>query len=336
MSRRIGRRAMLMTAGAALAGAALPRSPARAQPSLQTLEPVATFGDAFPGWALSSIFTLALSGDGKAMLTSASFGYVATLWDLTTKEEVKSLKSEDIVATNFVGDGQRAIIASSKNKIELWDLANERIIRTIAPEGARIETAAKAPNDRHLAVGQDRMLSLWDLESCARLAVRDDPDLGLFLRIAFAPDGKRLACPYFGSVRLYDVPSLQLLVEWPVGLDSGGVAFTPDGARILFGDSDGIRILDVAGKKEAGRIGPPGPQPSFFSGIATFGNGRLFAATDDYGHFLIGSLARLGFIAKSPDPQLKASRVAISRDQKYAYVGTVEGQVVAFDVSGLS
>jgi hypothetical protein len=62
----------------------------------------------------------------------------------------------------------------------------------------------------------------------------------------------------------------------------------------------------------------------------------LFATGDTNGHLLIGSTTRPRFIARSADPPIKAKRIAISRDQKFAYVGTEAGQVLVFDVSGLT
>src|SRR5262249_15681482 len=116
---------------------------------------------------------------------------------------------------------------------------------------------------------------------------------------------------------------------------NGGLACSRDSRFILFGDGERVRILDVAGKREGGRVDQLGPDRSFFFGMAAPRKGKV-AARDTYGPFLIGSLTPPGFLAPSPDPAIKATRVAISRDQKLAYVGTEEGQVLAFDVSGIN
>jgi hypothetical protein len=307
---------------------------ARAEPALRTMSPVAALGERSQG-SLISISTIALSPDGKAMLTSINLQSDATLWDLAKREPLKTLPCEDIVATDFLADGKRAIIVSGSNKADIWDLAAARIVSTVAIEGEKIETAAVAPDGRRLAISQEDQLSLWDLGNGTRVTVRKEPDLGLIKRLAFASDGKWLGCVHRDEVRAYDPASLQPIAKWPVESANGGLACSRDGRFILFGDGERVRIFDVAGKREVGRVDKLGPDRSFFLGMAALGK-DLFAVGDTYGHFLIGSTTRPGFIARSADPPIRAARVAISRDQKSAYVGTQEGQVLVFDVSGIS
>jgi len=302
---------------------------ARAEEALRTLYPVAEFGEGIRG-----TLSLALSPDGKTMLTSLSLVNEAILWDVKTLEQIKTFRSESfVVATDFLADGKRAVIASD-NKIQLWDVADARIISTIAPEGDKIETAAVAPDGRHLAISQEDQLSLWDLRNGTRIAERKEPDLGLIMRLAFAPDGKWLGCVHRDEVRAYDPTSLQPIAKWPVESADGGMACSRDSRFILFGDGERVRIFDVDGKREVGRVDRLGPGRSFFC-IAALGK-NLFAVGDSNGHFLIGSTTRLRFIARSADPPIKANRIAISPDQKLAYVGTEAGQVLVFDVSGLT
>jgi hypothetical protein len=329
--RRFLQDALLLAMGGKTVGTPLP---ARAEPALRTLSPVAALGERNQGSSYST-GTIALSPDGKTMLTSQNQQSDATLWDLTKREPLKTLPGEAIVATDFLADGKRAIVVSGNNKADIWDVAAARTISTLAIDGATIETAAVAPDERRLAISQEDQLSLWDVGNGTRITVRKEPDLGPINRLAFAPDGKWLGCVHRDEVRAYDPTSLQPIAKWPVESANGGIACSHDSRFILFGDGERVRIFDVAGKREVGRVDQLGPDRSFFLGMAALGK-DLFAVGDTYGHFLIGSIARPGFIARSADPPIKAARVAISRDQKFAYVGTQEGQVLVFDVSGIN
>jgi hypothetical protein len=102
----------------------------------------------------------------------------------------------------------------------------------------------------------------------------------------------------------------------------------------MLGEDERVRVFDLATKRETARIDQLGPERSFFSGIAAFRNGQMLAAGDSDGHFLIADVARHVFIARSADPPIKAKRVAISPDQKQAYVWAATGEVAVFDLTG--
>jgi WD40 repeat protein len=326
-ARQIGRRGMMIAAGAAMAEIMLPGPLLRAQSSLRTISIVATFGTSLRG----EILRFSVTRDDKSMLTITNTE--AKLWDLAKRLPIRSmqLQPENMLDADCVADGTRAIITYG-NKVQLWDLVQARIIRTITPEGARIERAAVAPDGRYLAIAQDRMLSLWDLRDGTRIGSRDDPHEGVIVRLAFSPDVMRLACAYLGTLRLYEIPSLVLEAEFDLSANVGGLAFSPDGRLVVQGERERIRVFEAVARLELATI--QGPENSFFSSVALFRNGRSFVAGDSDGHFFVGSVTSASLLAKSADPPPKPRRIAISPDQRYAYVGSgVDGRILVFDVS---
>jgi WD40 repeat protein len=326
---RIGRRQMLIAAGAALAGVALPRA-LYAQPTLKTLTPVASLGQD-PNHFFDGFSTISLSHDGKRMLTSATNGNAATLWDLTTNKLITSLEFDELVGSHLVGDGKSAILASRRYKVVQREISG-RYLKTIATD-SKVDAVAVGPDGRAVALGIGPALSLWDMRDAGLTKARKDQNLTAVRRLAFSPDGKRLACAYETTLRVYTVPSLTPVAEWPVSISVDGLAFSADSRLLLVGEETSVTVFDVAAKRTIARIDQPGR--SSFAGLAVFRNTPLFALCDRKGHFLIGSLAAKAFIARSAVP-IEAERVAISPDQRLAYVGIDGGEIVVFDVSGVS
>jgi WD40 repeat protein len=188
-----------------------------------------------------------------------------------------------------------------------------------------------------MVVGQDRTLSHWNLGNGTRIKTYEGPEAGgNILRLAFSPDGKRLASTNHGALRMYDMPSLAPVADEPLlwfGDYDGGVAFSADSRRILVGEKEQVTLIDIASKAQVARIA--GPTQSLFRAVAVLRDGNRFVAGDDWndGRCWFGSLARGGFIAQS-DP-LKVKHVAISPDQRHAYV-CGGGPIYTFDVADLS
>lgn len=333
----IDRRRLIGTAGATALVSVLPRSPGHAQAEPRTIAPVAGLGQAPHGGGFFFIASgFSLARDGSALITAAKWGSFADVYEFASDAWVASLPMEGIVDAHLVGNGERAVTAG-KNAVMIWDVATAKTVRTIPVTGADIEGVAVAPDGRVLAISQNGTISLWDLGSGARLTSRDEE--GSAVRLAFSPDGKRLACAYPGLLQVYDPtsPGLRaLVVQWRTSLSVGGLVFSEDSRLIVLGEDERVRVFDLTTKRETARIDQLGPERSFFSGIAAFRNGQMLAAGDSYGHFLIGDVGRRAFIARSADPPLKPGRVAISPDQKRAYVWAESGEVAVFDLASLT
>jgi WD40 repeat protein len=258
-----------------------------------------------------------------------------TVWDLAANKAVRSLPMEGVVGAAFVGDGTRAITFSPK-QVLVWTIADARVVRTVTHGGDNTWAVAVAPDGQSMVFGQARTLSHWNLGNGTRIKTYEGPEAGGdILRLAFSPDGKRLASTNYGALRMYDMPSLAPVADepllWSGGYD-GGVAFSADSRRILVGEKEQVTLIDIAGKAQVARIA--GPTQSLFRSVAMLRDGNRFVAGDDWtnGRCWFGSLARGAFIAQS-DP-LEVKHVAISPDQRLAYI-CGGGPIYAFDVVGV-
>jgi WD40 repeat protein len=322
----------MLAAGAAVVGATLPFT-VHAQPAHRMLSNIDTIGPEPEG---ADFYRMSLSPDGRTMLTIRNHAPTgATLWDLAARKPRKSLTVDSISDVHFVGN-RAAITVDFSDRVRHWDLTDGQAVRSIIPSGPRINDAAVSSDGRIMVLGQDRLVSVWDLKRGIRIGGREDADQGAIERVRFSAAGRLLACAHLGSLRVYDLATLALIAEWPTSISVGGTAFSADGRLIFQGEDERIKVFDIAGKRQVASIEKLGPERDFFYSVAPFRNGEMFAAIDDHGRFLVGSLAARTFVARSREDAPKATRLAMSPDQRLAYVGNVKGEIVVYDLSSVS
>jgi WD40 repeat protein len=325
----ITRRELMRAAGAAALGATVLRSPAGAQAPVPTLSPVAKFEPA-GGYFVNGGMTLA--PDGKSMLTVCA-GDDATVWDLAKTKPIATFPATDVLGAQFVGDGKRAI-TFDKKQVSLWTIGNTRAVRTLTPGGDEpIEAVAVAPDGHSLVIGQSLTMSLWNLDTGARIKTRGEAEKSYILHLTFSPDGTRLACVNQGWLRLYDMPALVSLADRSLGDFMGRAAFSPDSRRVFVGEKEQVTVIDVASKAEVARIA--GPTQSLFLPVAVFRDGNRFLAGDYWsdGRCWFGNLTKGSFVAQTGP--LSVTHAAVTPDQRYAYV-CGGGTIYTFDVAGVS
>ncbi len=149
----------------------------------------------------------------------------------------------DFVA--FAGGGT-FLVGAGYDKIRIWSLQPSKLVRTITTEHA-IGFVAAAPEGTLLAVGCDRGIFLWDIET-GELSKRLPVPKGSRSRgIAVSPDGRHLASVHqqgdsdvteaIATIRIWDVDrgvETRSFVQAP-GTHINAIAFAPDGAAIAVG-----------------------------------------------------------------------------------------------------
>src|SRR5262249_24189827 len=128
---------------------------------------------------------------------------------------------------------------------QVWDLQTGRCVKDL-PVG-RLCGVRFSPDGRWLATDGVRKLRLWEVGSW-----KEGPPAGeaSSYSIHFSPDGRLLACEAGkGTIRLVNSATGKDLarLENPEQARSGGMAFTPDGTRLIApsGDSRAIHVWDL-------------------------------------------------------------------------------------------
>jgi eukaryotic-like serine/threonine-protein kinase len=205
---------------------------------------------------------VAFSPDGKRILTG---GNIAKLWDAATGREIFSLKWQmrgqvkHPVVTNvaYSPDGRHLVTGGLFGKMaKVWDAESGQEVFSLRGHGGpsgdlvgSVTGVAYSPDGRRIVTtgSFDRIVRVWDAERAQDPLTLGGTTDQFPATAAFSPDGKRIvtygASMYPAKVR--DATTGQELLTIDVrprrpqviGGELSGVAYSPDGKRIVLGVS---------------------------------------------------------------------------------------------------
>jgi WD40 repeat protein/serine/threonine protein kinase len=204
---------------------------------------------------------VAFSPDGATFAAAGDSG-VITLRDSQTGRVLQSLRghSQGVHGVAYSPDGRRLASAGQDRTIRVWDLETGRTVLASEPYVAEVLCVAFSPDGSQLALGCG---TYWELVGPPRgpgaLAIRDARTgqttfhlaglAGSVHRVAFAPDGTRLAVAGGdGQVTIRDTRTGVLIRRLAGHSDVVmGVCYSPDGRTLASAGLDGtLRLWDSA------------------------------------------------------------------------------------------
>jgi WD40 repeat protein len=240
--------------GRTLAGAGFSREKVVGICDVQTGKRVQTLAG-HTEWETDAI---AFSPDGK-LFASAGVDKQILVWERATGKLRHRLADQPFRSPALAFSPDSATLASGGNKtIRLWDVGTGRLRRSLEGHRDWVCALAFAPDGKTIASGGcdwayhrgrntsgfwppdpgcESQWKLWDAATGDLKRTVTEPRR--LLSLAFAPDGKSLACAVGKEVRLYDVDSGtpgRVVTSHDFAVTS--VAFTKDGGAVVSGSHD--------------------------------------------------------------------------------------------------
>ncbi len=207
--------------------------------------------DLDPTTALSHagpIDDIAYSPDGRQLISASKDGTTA-LWDIKQSRQLQRFDHGNRVrSVTFSPDGKWFAAGDAGGMARVWTTdSSEEYVRLAHVGGIvmfGVNALAASPDSKVLASGgSDGRARLWAIDyGLPREALEKK---GTILAVAFSPDGKRLATGDESKARLWDVDSLNQVIEYPHKHGASDIEFDSSGNVLATAGADGLVRLSV-------------------------------------------------------------------------------------------
>ncbi|MEV0151400.1 MULTISPECIES: AAA family ATPase [unclassified Nonomuraea] len=278
---------------------------------------------------------VAISPDGTTLAT-VSWDRTGRLWDVATRKQTGRLidRTAGYASIVFSPDGTRIATGGTSGRTVVWDTASRQQVLALADNVSSVEGVAFSPDGKLLAAaGGDGVVRLADPQIHQQTGTRMPAQAA----VALSPDGRTLATGVPGeknpAIQLWDVAT-----QRPLGppLTPRGVRrpvyhleFTPDGRTLLTSHPDGLRLWDVASRRETAH-------DATLKGVARISPDGRFVAVDQDDAIVFWDVARrreTGPRIRVPGHTDLVTAMAISPDGAIVATTGFDNRVRLFDVA---
>jgi WD40 repeat protein len=245
-----------------------------------------------------TVFTLALSSDGKRLATGAV--RTARVWDVDAGRELYQVTHDDLVrAVALSPDATRLASGSPDGTLRISDLAARRVLFESSPHVPRTDAIGFAPNGALLTGNSDGTVRVWTdmLGAHPRLSTLRSDD-SHFQWVTASTDGSQvLAALGDNALRVWSPASGELTRSLPArSRFAAPAAFALDRRSIFFGDEDGV-VREVLLSKTGTPLVAKAPAGVRLRSLAVSHDGKTIAAGGiDHVLYLID--AQTGFLRR--------------------------------------
>jgi WD40 repeat protein len=197
---------------------------------------------------------MSLSADGK-FLAAATGGRWTGVFDAATGTMLHRLRAPggQISTVTFAPDA-RTLAVSCLNKVELWDAASGKLVRTIqASKDRPVGSIAFSFEGKTMASGTSGAIAQWDPATGKEVGRFEKPEIASVVAIAYASDGKSLIyATENGTLRVLDLArNKERLVIDTNSRIGRCLALAPDGKTVAVGSNESaIRMWDISTGRE--------------------------------------------------------------------------------------
>lgn len=296
----------------------------RANPALERELSFAMAKDEWPhcvAFSPDGCKIIAGTNAGNVWLWERKKGAIATTISLTTGDVLTG----SVLCVAYSPDGKTVLAGCADHKIRVLDIVSGKVKQVLNGHDRPVFAVAYSADGTHALSGTSggrSVIILWDLMS--GMAQRKYNTTEIVDCLAIAPDGKHFLTTEFKSIGEWNLDSGRHLRN----LDSHeyrvyGVFYSPDGASIISGGWDGIRIWN----RKTGKC-----ERKVFAN-AMF-QGQKFALSPDGRRILVGKIKKMQLLDLETGTELNSWKdleaevsVAISPDGELALSGEAFGPV---------
>lgn len=194
-----------------------------------------------------------LAPDGRRAISGADDGDIH-IWDLEQGTlldtiHIDRMGPQRINGLALLPDGKHLLLATPDRKLQVVDMENKRVARTLRGHGDWVRAVLALSDGRAISASDDHTLRVWDTESGKELSVLDGHTKAVW-GVAATADGQQVvSASGDGTLKVWDIarcldsPALLAHPHWSVH----GLAFTPDGRRLISAGGDNtVKVWDVA------------------------------------------------------------------------------------------
>jgi WD40 repeat protein/serine/threonine protein kinase len=296
-------------------------------------------GDALFTLGRQNTKLITFAGSGELVALRHEEGAVE-LWDLEKRALVTRLPAtgwERALAASYDGHWLAYGNTSGNGQpiIELWSIVTKEIVAQL-PSNGHAMSLAFDPSGRRLAVyGDDRSVSIWDLES-KRIARQfaAAPQDGIFKGVVrFSPSGNWLAIGETdGRVSLVDAGTYEVKTSFEAASEGITVlAFSPDGRLLASGSgyaNSAVQLWKIPSGDSAGSLAE---HTAWISGLAFTPEGKTLitsSADQTIRVWNVGDRKQISLLRGHLDEVLT---LALSSDGTKLVSGSNDGEVCVWD-----
>ena len=273
---------------------------------------------------------LSISCDGQMMATIGRAPYVS-VWD--TQRERPSHSFQIPVAGRCIAfsHNRRWIAAGLQNaSIHVWDLTRRKRHAVLTGHAGSVTAIAFHPKHDLLATcGGEEAIRIWDV-SAKRIVRRIGKTHVKTTRVAFSPDGSRLALVDRDYAQIWDTTDWSLLHTLRDHRNKlTGLEFSPDGRQLATCSRDGTAILWSVKSGEAVHTLRVGTH--YLPAIAFSHDGERLIAAETKGPISLWSCETGTQVLKLYDGQPSPSRIVTHPDGRRIFVSYFDGSLLVLE-----